>query len=205
MTVSGSIFTRVLIDRKLIYNAILDHFQIALFYGRINRIFIPLTLFLLSRPLEQLEFIRPSNLRAESCVAPPIRPQRFILPRKLQSRYRRHLFYFKLFPQITRARRSLYQLSRLCIHFVQEFQIIQIQSRKNVLETNIVVIYNHVPQRISLTNLPLPRSRHDSFSRHHRQLFFALFSFNKRTLFDKLACFRASFLWRFQKKKKNKL
>ena len=57
MTVFGSICTRFLIDRTLIRNAILHHFQITLFCGPINRIFIPLTLFLLSRPLEQLEFI----------------------------------------------------------------------------------------------------------------------------------------------------
>ena len=77
---------------------------------------------------------------------------------------------------------------------VQEFHIRRIQFRKNVLETNIVVIHDQIPQRISLSNLPLPRSRHDSFSRHHRPLFYAmLLSFNKRTLFYKLAFCRASF------------
>ena len=79
------------IDRTLICNAILYHFQITLYCGRINRPYIPLTLFLLSRPLEQLEFIRLSNLLAEICFVPPTRPQRFILPRNFQSRYRRHL------------------------------------------------------------------------------------------------------------------
>ena len=67
MTVSGSICTRPLIDRTLICNAILYHFQITLICGHINRPFIPLTLFLLSRPLEQLEFIRFSNFPAEIC------------------------------------------------------------------------------------------------------------------------------------------
>ena len=67
MTVFGSTCTRVLIDRTLICNAILYHFQITLMCGRINRPFIPLTLFLLSRPLEQLEFIRFSNFPAEIC------------------------------------------------------------------------------------------------------------------------------------------
>jgi len=65
-----------------------------------NRLFIPLTLFLLSRPLEQLEFIRLSNSKQKPCFIPVTRPQRFILPRKLQSRYRRHLFNFKPLFQI---------------------------------------------------------------------------------------------------------
>ena len=67
MTVFGSTCTRLHIDRTLICNAILHHFQITLFCGRINRPIIPLTIFLLSRPLEQLEFIRESNLLAEIC------------------------------------------------------------------------------------------------------------------------------------------
>jgi|TARA_B110000305_G_scaffold119672_1_gene134338 hypothetical protein len=37
-----------------------------------------------------------------------------------------------------------------------------------MFETNIVVIHNQIPQKISLTELPLPRSRHDSFPRRHR-------------------------------------
>ena len=53
----------VLIGRTLICIAILYHFQIALLCGRTNRRFIPVTLFLLSRPLEQLEFIRESNFQ----------------------------------------------------------------------------------------------------------------------------------------------
>ena len=56
-----------LIDRTLICHAILYHFQITLTCGRYNRPSIPLTLFLLSRPLEQLEFIRLSNFPAEIC------------------------------------------------------------------------------------------------------------------------------------------
>ena len=132
MTVSGSTCTRKLIDRTLICNAILYHFQITLTCGRFNRQIIPLTLFLLSRPLEELEFIRLSNLIAEICFAPVTRPQRFILPRKLQSRYRRHLFNFKPLFQITCARGSLNQLSRFTIHSVQEFHIRRIQTRKNM-------------------------------------------------------------------------
>ena len=162
MTVFGSICTRSRIDRTLICNAILYHFQITLFCGRINRPSIPLTLFLLSRPLEQLEFIRFSNSPAEICFVPTTRPQRFMLPRKLQSRYRRHLSHLKPLLQITRARRSLNQLSRLRIHVVQEFKISSIQSRKNVLETNIVVIHDQIPQRISLPDPPFLRSRRHS-------------------------------------------
>ena len=113
--------------------------------GRINRPVIPLTLFLLSYPFEQLEFIRLSNFRAELFFARRIRPQ--ILPRNFQSRYRRHLFHFKsLFLQSTRARRSLNQSSRLRVHVVQEFYIGSIQSRQNVFETNIVVVDDHIPQ-----------------------------------------------------------
>ena len=63
MTLCSSPSTRILIDRTLICNAILYHFQITLTCGRTNRLFIPLTLFLLSRPLEQLEFIRFSNFQ----------------------------------------------------------------------------------------------------------------------------------------------
>ena len=162
MTIFGSICTRNLTDRTLICNAILYHFQITLRCGPLNRRCIPLTLFLLSRPLEQLEFIRFSNFLAEICFVPPSRPQRSILPRYFQSRYRRHLAHFKLLFQITRARRSLNQLSRFTIHLVQEFKIRSIQSRKNVFETNIVPLHDHVPQRISpfvkrnvSTSLPL--------------------------------------------------
>ena len=107
MTVSGSICTRHRIDRTLICNAILYHFQITFLCGHINRHIIPLTLFLLSYPLEQLEFIRVSNLPAEIWfVFPDTRPQPSILPRYFQSRYRRHLAHFKRIFHIIRARRS---------------------------------------------------------------------------------------------------
>ena len=92
------------------------------------------------------------------------RPQRSILPRTFQSRYRRHLSHFQLLFQITRARRSLNQLSRLRIHLVQEFKIGPIQSRKNVFETNIVVIHDHIPQ-LSLPHSSFLRSR--PHSRQH--------------------------------------
>ena len=85
-----------------------------------------------------------------------------MLPRNFQSRYRRHLFNPKLLLQIFRARRSFNQLSRLRIHVVQEFKISLIQSRKNVLETNIVVIHDQIPQRISLPDPPLLRTRRHS-------------------------------------------
>ena len=158
MTVFGSTCTRPLIDRTLICNAILDHFQITMFCGPINRPCTPLTLFLLSYPLEHIEFIRFSDSRAEPCFAPEARPQRFMLPRNFQSRYRQHLSHLKRLLQITCARRSLNQLSRFTIHLVQEFDIRSIQTRKNVLETNIVPLHDHVPQ-ISLAHPPLLRSR----------------------------------------------
>ena len=140
MTVFGSFYTRPLTDRTLLCHAILYHFQITLFCGRKNRPFIPLTLFLFSRPLEQLEFIRLSNLRAEpyfgclwgSC-SQPTRPKGFTLPilqRNFQSRYRRLLAHFKPPFQISRARGSLNQLSRFTIHSIQEFHIRSIQSRQ---------------------------------------------------------------------------
>ena len=94
---------------------------------------IPLTLFLLSRPLEQLEFIRLSNLSQKYVSSPPTRPQRFILPRNFQSRYRRHLSHSKPLFQITRARRSLHQLSRLRIHLVKEFEIRPVEFTHHML------------------------------------------------------------------------
>ena len=177
MTVFGSFCTRSLINRTLICNAILYHFQITLTCGRTNRRSIPLTLFLLSRPLEQLEFIRLSNFVAESCFEWISRPQRFMLPRNLQSRYRRHLAHSKLLFQIPRARRSLNQLSRLTIHLVQEFKIGPIQSRKNVFETNIIVIHDQTPQ-ISLPHSSFLRSRCSRSRRHDDAVvFFFFFSF----------------------------
>ena len=173
MTVAGSTCTRILIDRTLICHAILYHFQITLFCGRTNRLIIPLTLFLLSRPLEQLEFIRFSNFQQKygssisSCTS-LLRAPRIMLPRNFQSRYRGHLFNPKLLFQITRARRSLNQLSRLRIHLVQEFKIGRVQSRKNMLETNIVVLHDQTPH-ISLPDPPFLRSR-----RHSRHRSFSL-------------------------------
>ena len=103
-----------------------------------------------------------SNCKAEiSFVVQVTRSQRFMLPRKLQSRYRRHLAHFKL--QISRARRSLNHLSRLRIHLVQEIKIGPIQSRKNVFETNIVALHDQIPQRISRPSPSfLPSRRHRS-------------------------------------------
>ena len=52
----------------------------------------------------------------------------------------------------------------------QEFQIIRIQSQKDVFKTNIVVIHNQIPH-ISLTNPSfLPSRRHPT--RHRSALFF---------------------------------
>jgi len=178
MTVFGSTCTRPLINRTLICNAILYHFHITMICCRFNCPCIPPTLFLLSRPLEQLEFIRSSNFLGEICFVPVSRPiynQRFMLPRDFQSRYRRHLFDLKPLLQITRARRSLNQLSRLRIHSIQEFEIIRIQSRKHMSETNIVALHDHLPQRRQRRTTALPFHRGISISSPPRQgLFFSL-------------------------------
>ena len=65
--------TRVLIDRTLICNAILYHFQITL-SAAVLIVFDPTHTFLLSRPLEQLEFIRLSNFTAEICFVVQSKP-----------------------------------------------------------------------------------------------------------------------------------
>jgi len=116
-----------------------------------NRPFIPLAPFLFSRPLEQLELIRFSNLPAKPglihrmCISVLCSPL-YIIPRKLQSGYRRHLFDSKLTQLIHVRPPSLNQRSRLRVHVVQEFYIGSIQSRQNVFETNIVVVDDHIPQ-----------------------------------------------------------
>ena len=171
-----------------------------------------------------------------------------MLPRKLQSRYRRHLSHFKPLFQLPLARRSLNQLSRLRIHSYKNFRSVplslhitcfstisrhappfsnaSLNKRHNgkglfssnarafrslscsssveysedtnfksvrfnlgddVFETHIVVIRDHVPRRISLTNLPLSRSRRrDSFSsrRHDNDDRFSLWS---RDIFVRLS------------------
>ena len=146
MTAIGSIYTRPLINRTLICSAILYHFQITLICGRTNRPFIPLTLFLLSRPLEQLrKFIRLSNLIAEICfVFSTISATTIYAPTQLPTSISTTSLYFKLLFQITCARRSLNQLSRLRIHSVQDFHIIPNRSRKNVFKTNIVALHDQI-------------------------------------------------------------
>jgi len=140
MTIFGSICTRKLIHKTLICNTILKHFKITLFCGYSHRRYTPLTLFLFSRPLEQLEFIRSSNSPAEVIFVQPI------LPSNLQRRYRRHQTHLKLPFQLMFSRRSLYQSSRFTVHFKQKLHVSWIQSRKNMSETNIVVVHNHIPQ-----------------------------------------------------------
>jgi len=112
-----------------------------------------------------------------------------MLPRNFQRRYRRHLSHFKLLFQISRTRGSLHQLSRLRIHLVQEFDISLIQSRKNVYETNIVVLHNHVPQ-ISLAHPPLLRSRPhpksiSSSRRRHAFVSFCALLMNQSSFFKR--------------------
>jgi len=88
-----------------------------------------------------------------------------VIPRKLQSGYRRHLVNSKRLFQLKPARWSLDQRSRLGVHVVQEFYIGLIQPRKNVFETNIVVIDDHIPQIISLAHASLLRAHRHILSR----------------------------------------
>ena len=117
-----------------------------------------------------------------------------MLPRKLQRRYRRHLAHFKPLLQITRTRRSLNQLSRLCIHSVQEFHIVRIQSRQNMNETNIVALHDQIPPRISRPSPSFLPSRLHS-SRHRSALFFFFFFFRfiirKMMMQQRMNLFRA--------------
>ena len=174
MTVFGSTCTRILIDRTLICHAILYHFQITLTCGHINRPIIPLTLFLLSRPLEQLEFIRFSNLQAEIWFVLSLFPDNPSYPTEnaptqLPKSISTTSLHSKTSSFKSPARDDLlinFLVSR--IHSVQEFHISRIQSRKNVFETNIVVIHNQIPH-ISLPDPPFLRSR-----RHSRHRSFSL-------------------------------
>ena len=146
MTTFGSICTRICIHRTLICNAILKHFKITILCGYSHRHYTPIALLLFSRPLEQLEFIRSSNSRAEAIFVQQKPPKRLILPSNFQRRYRRHLTHMKIPFQLMFSRRSLCQSSRFTVHFKQKLHVSCIQSRKNMSETNIVVVHNHIPQ-----------------------------------------------------------
>ena len=69
-------------------------------------------------------------LQDEKSFSPP---NRYMLPRNFQSRYRRHLSNIKLLSQLPLARRSLNQLSRLRIHLVQEFEIRPVEFTHHML------------------------------------------------------------------------
>ena len=59
----SSSFTRLFfITRATVREAVFQHLEITFKCGLINRLFIPLAMFHFSRPLEQLEFVRSSNL-----------------------------------------------------------------------------------------------------------------------------------------------
>ena len=171
MTVLGSICTRFLIDRTLIRNAILYHFQITLFCGRINRILIPLTLFLLSRPLEQLEFIRFSNSPAEICF-PTLFPALFpeypycptdLLPRLLPKSI--STTSFSLETSISNLSHETISSPTLSSHYSLRTRVrsVLFNLGKNEFETNIVVIHDQLPH-ISLPNAFLRSSRSRSSS-----------------------------------------
>ena len=86
---------------------------------------------------------RKTSSQDEPCFIPVTRPQRFILPRNFQSRYRRHLFNVKPLFQLPLARRSLHQLSRFTIHSTQEWisHHSNSVSARCAFKTHIVVIH----------------------------------------------------------------
>ena len=117
-------------------------------------IFIPLTLFLLSRPLEQLEFIRFSNFQQKYVSSNSLSSNStttIYAPTLLQSRYRRHLSHFKLPFQIPPRDDLLINFLVSLFTSYKNFKIGPIQSRKDVFETNIVVIHDQLPH-VSLPN-----------------------------------------------------
>ena len=171
MTLCSSPSTRILIDRTLICNAILYHFQITLICGRTNRLFIPLTLFLLSRPLEQLEFIRFSNFQqkygssissSDVCYTCPTENAPTQLPKSisttsLQSKtsFSNHpretisspSFLVSVFTSYKNFRSFAFNLGRICV------------------ERNIVALHDHTPTKnlsprsaFSALASPLPTS-----------------------------------------------
>ena len=165
MTVLAAHAHAYVIDRTLICNAILYHFQITLYCGRINR------------PSSHSHFFSSrAHLSNSSLFVRATLQQKDL---SLQRLGHNDLFshansnvdiddissiqnvFFK-----SSARDDLlinFLVSR--IHPVQEFHITRIQSRQNMSESNIVVIHNHVPQ-ISLTHSSFLRSRPRSSGRH---------------------------------------
>ena len=150
MTVFGSTCTRPLIDRTLICNAILYHFQITLFCGRINRPSSHLHFFSSRAHLSNSSlFVSATSSRNMFRHRPVTRPQRFMLPRKLQSRYRRHLFTLNFFFKSLARDDLLINFLVSVFTPYKNFTSVRIQSRKNVLETNIVVTSRSNPTHLS--------------------------------------------------------
>ena len=81
MTVFGSICTRSRTDRTLICNAILYHFQITLFCGRINRPSSHSHFFSSRAHLSNSSLFVSATSQQKYVSSPPTRPQRFMLPR----------------------------------------------------------------------------------------------------------------------------
>ena len=158
MTVFGSTCTRPLIDRTLICNAILYHFQITLICGRINRPSSHSHFFSSRAHLSNSSLFVSATSSRNMFRLPVNSATTIYAPTQTPKSISTTSLHFKPLFQITRARRSLNQLSRLRIHLVQEFHIRRIQSRKNMFETNIVVIHDQIPQ-ISLPIRPFLRSR----------------------------------------------
>ena len=89
---------------------------------------------------------------------PPTRPQRFILPRKLQSRYRRHLFTLNLSFKSPARDDLLINFSRLRIHSVQEFQIRRFNLGRICVKQISSLLHDQIPQRsLSPIRLFCPR------------------------------------------------
>ena len=185
MTASCSPRTRFRTDRTLICNAILYHFQITFTCGRFNRIFIPLTLFSSRIHLSNSSlFVRATF--SQKSVSSFNRPDHNDLCSQQLNVDIDDISFTSNFHL------ELSQSNDLLINFLVSLFTPYKNSHpfhsisEDMRQTYIVVIHDQIPQRISLTNLPLPRSRRHHragdffFSRHHhrfRKLVLYLISF----------------------------
>ena len=136
------------IDRTLICNAILYHFQITLSCGRINRPSVPLTLFLLSRPLEQLEFIRVQQLASRNMFRPTNSATTIYSPTQTpKSISTTSLSILNVFFKSSARDDLLIKFLVSVFTSCKNSHIRRIQSRKNMFETNIVVIHDQIMKK----------------------------------------------------------
>ena len=174
MTVAGSTCTRI---SSIGHSFATQYFTISRLpcrCGHINRLIIPLTLFLLSRPLEQLEFIRFSNSHAEILFVhlsldyftfcptdnAPTQLPKSISTTSLQSKtsLSNHPREMISSPKLSSPYSPRTRISHHSHSISEEY-----------VETNIVALHDHIPQRISLPDPPFLRSR-----RHSRHRSFSL-------------------------------